>query len=511
MRLRVNSMLSALALFFVAASSLCSNAQHAQSGQTGKTSLYNRGVRLFNQDRLDAARTVFLKLLAKNPHDLSTLSYLGLIALRQTRYADAVSPLEQIVQAKPNLVSSHINLGNAYQGLKRYSDAEHQFELALHIQPNSVSAGYDLASVYFQTKQYHKAVAQYRKVAAQSPKDPDIQNNLGVALQAAGNLTGAERAYAKAAALAPRNSSYQINLALALQQLALKKKSLGQTRQYMAYQKNSLTALHQAVEYAPSDYRISEIYAEALENSGAFSMALAQYQHTHALEPTLFEPVYRTALLQARMGQMQTASSTIQNALLIRPTDINALQLAGYLQYSLHRYSQAVKTYDKLITLAPDNTAAWINLGAALQENGDLATVLSVLQAAKQHDIKGASIASLYLAAATLYLNKGDNASLKLALDNLQNAIVQSPNNASAYNTIGLVQKKLGMLNAALTSFLRATALSPRNSDFYNNLGVVYEARGDYHLARVAYKKALALNKGNQQAAINIKKLGNLH
>lgn len=468
---------------------------------------YNRGVALFNQQRLDAARTAFSKVLISSPHDVPTLTYLGIIALREQKYADAVTPLEEAVHIQPGSADAHINLGNAYEGLRRYNDAKHQFILAAKLDTHSVSALYNLGGVYYAQKQYPHAVASYRQASELAPNDADVLNNLAVALQAAGNLSAAVEVYQKTASLQPSNSTYQMNTALAFQLLAKKADANGDPSHAQTLWRNATGAMAYAVKDAPANYRLRESYAEMLVQAGKESEAVKQFDMASAQEPMAFRPHNQLAMLLVRMNRFQLAEGAARRALSIRPQDAAVLKLLGFIEFKLGRFSPAVKYYQQAAAVAPADPTVWNNLGAAMQAAGSVDDVLTTLTDLTKKNAAPSSLAPLHRAAGYLYLLKGDPASLKLAIDNYHLATEEDDSNSESYNGLGLAYQKSGNAADALSAFQRAVALNPHWSDAYNNLGVAYESQGELKLAAAAFKKALAIDKSNKLAETNLAKL----
>ena len=498
----------------IALSAILGSSGNCQVRRTTSPSVqteYKRGVSLFAQQRLDAARTAFTKVLAASPHDVPTLTYLGIIALREQQYADAVAPLEEVAHLQPASSDAHINLGNAYEGLKRYDDAKHQFTLAASLNPRSISALYNLGGVYYATKQFAQAVSTYRKAALLAPNDTDVLNNLAVALQAAGNLSAAIPVYQKTAAIEPTNSTYQMNTALALQLLAKKSAQGSGSNRTASLWRMATSSMQAAVKDAPSNYRLRETYAEMLAQAGNNAAAIKQFNMASAQEPMAFRPYYQLAMLQTKLANYKSAEGAARHALTIRPQDAAVLKLLGFTEFKLGRFDPAVHYYKAAAKVAPRDLTVWENLGAAMQAAGNIEDVLLTITQLTKQNSPPASLAPLHRAAGYLYLTKGDPESLKLAIDNYRLASQEDDTSSEAYNGLGLAYQKTGSVSAALSAFQRAVALNPRWSDAYNNLGVVYEAQGHLKLAAAAFKKALTIDKYNQLAKTNLARLKGTH
>lgn len=467
---------------------------------------FEQAITVYKSGKLSEAKQLFQQYQKTHPKDALTLSYLGLISLQQRDYSSALPLLKKAAQLQPSRPDAYINLGNAYDGLKKYTEAVQSFQKAISLKPNSVSAYYDLAGIFYEMKKWPDAVAAYRKAASLSPKDPDIQNNYGVALQAAGNLGSAITAYRNACRLMPANSSYEMNLGLAALSLARKDQEKGSSTAAPIWDQ-ARHAFAAAVKYSPADYTSREIYAETLAEIGHDDLAVTQFEKAIALRPNVARPHLMLGMALTRMNLYSKAIPSLKRTLVIEPYNIAALKLLGFDQFKLARYGDAVLTYRQLIKLTPKDMAAWNNLGAALQQSGDIDDALATINETGKLQGEGPQLASLHRAAGYIYLKKGDADSLKMAREEYLLAVKENSQDASSYNGLGQVAQKEGKLEEALADFQKAVSVNPKFSDAFNNEGVIYERKGDDTQAIAAYRKALTISPTNVTARANLNRL----
>src|SRR6478736_4788200 len=74
-------------------------------------------------------------VLEVQPHNLHALYYLGFVALRTGRPADAVELLRDVCLAQASNAEVHNNYGLALAGLGRHDDALASYERALALTP----------------------------------------------------------------------------------------------------------------------------------------------------------------------------------------------------------------------------------------------------------------------------------------------------------------------------------------------------------------------------------------
>lgn len=77
------------------------------------------------------------------------------------------------------------------------------------------------------------------------------------------------------------------------------------------------------------------------------------------------------------------------------------------------------------------------------------------------------------------------------------NILSRDPNNAKAYNKLGVILAREGNAEEAKTHFIKALKLNPRMSSAASNLGNVYFEAQDLEKAKEYYEKAIALDPEN--------------
>ncbi|MBO9581764.1 MAG: DUF560 domain-containing protein [Sphingobium sp.] len=85
---------------------------------------------LLASGRIDEARMQLLALEAERPADLQVQFLLGLIAVQEKRYDDAIKRFHRILVTEPDNVRVRLELGRAYFLAGNYGDAERQFRFA---------------------------------------------------------------------------------------------------------------------------------------------------------------------------------------------------------------------------------------------------------------------------------------------------------------------------------------------------------------------------------------------
>ncbi len=130
----------------------------------------DRGKRFLEEQKLEAAESVFRELVAKNPQDARAAYYLGITLARQDRTEEAVETLEAARRhsRRPN-VSVLFELGTALSKLERFREAQRVLREAIELAPEETAIRLQLGWVYYSSLEGEKARAEFERVIAASP------------------------------------------------------------------------------------------------------------------------------------------------------------------------------------------------------------------------------------------------------------------------------------------------------------------------------------------------------
>ncbi len=174
--------------------------------------LLMQGVALHQAGKLDLAKTIYQDLLRRNPEDSHALHYLGLIALQQERYPEAVRLIESAVRINRRVPAFHCNLGNAYKGTGQADAAIAAFGEALRLDPRFQAAYSNLGNILLDQGRLEEAADCFNKALALRPDFAEAHSNLGNVLRDQGKLDAAAESYRRALSLKPDFAQAYSNL-----------------------------------------------------------------------------------------------------------------------------------------------------------------------------------------------------------------------------------------------------------------------------------------------------------
>ena len=160
------------------------------------TSLYNQGVVLRDQGRLEEAEAAFRQALELEPRHVFALNNLGIVLQRLGRPIEAEAALRQAVTVKPGHARAHVNLGNVLLDLGRTAEAIASLERACALDPGNPKAAYNLGIALQYAGRLDASVNALRRSVALKPDYADA--HYALARQGAADAAGLQAALAGA-------------------------------------------------------------------------------------------------------------------------------------------------------------------------------------------------------------------------------------------------------------------------------------------------------------------------
>jgi tetratricopeptide (TPR) repeat protein len=151
--------------------------------------------------------------LSINPDSFWALNNLGIAALDDKRYTDAVALLYRAVALSPHFTDAHVNLAEALARLGQNDDAQKQFQAAILNSPLDWDAQNRLAGFYHQTGRVEDAEKQYL-VSLNVQVNAVAFDGLGDIALERGQTDLAEKYFRQAADLDPYDRRSHYNLAI---------------------------------------------------------------------------------------------------------------------------------------------------------------------------------------------------------------------------------------------------------------------------------------------------------
>jgi TonB family protein len=183
--------------------------------------LFQAGYISFKLNQLDQARDLFRKLIAVDPKHAGGAANLAALEARYNEKHVGLNEktqgitLREVVQANPNSVEAHVNLGAQLITEGMSAEALTPLERAVSLRPSSAAAQYDLGLAQLKEKRYEAAITSNKKALELKPEWADAYNNLGLAYAGLSRWKEAVTAYGDAVRLVPDYAGALYNLGIA--------------------------------------------------------------------------------------------------------------------------------------------------------------------------------------------------------------------------------------------------------------------------------------------------------
>ncbi|MBW2052320.1 MAG: tetratricopeptide repeat protein [Deltaproteobacteria bacterium] len=137
---------------------------------------------------------------------------MGLVLKNQGRIEEAISSLEQAVEANPESARSNSALGDAYLSAGRFEEAQSALIKALKLDPDNNEARINLADTCLQQDKDSQAEKIFKSVLQNRPDDIYALNRLGIAYRKQGKYKQAVAHYKNALKINKQDENLCFNL-----------------------------------------------------------------------------------------------------------------------------------------------------------------------------------------------------------------------------------------------------------------------------------------------------------
>jgi len=128
----------------------------------------------------------------------------------------------------------------------------------------------------------------------------------------------------------------------------------------------------EVIRRVPDHFRARLSLAECLLGDARIADAKRELLICRQLNPTHTEPLIGLAICAAEEQDLEQAQARLAQALNLEPNSLIALSMQGDFCLRRKEYAEAIRFYQKLLSLDPANMAAHLNLAQAFRQSGRL-------------------------------------------------------------------------------------------------------------------------------------------
>jgi len=395
-------------------------------------------------------------------------------------------------QVAPIPYWDYLNRGSSLITLKRYSGALICYEKALELGGKNAIIWYSKGICLLELKRYEEALADFDKAIEVDPKCSVAWSNKSMALQKIGKSEEAMECCNTAIDLDASN-----NYAW---------KSKGLIFSDMELFKNAIECYNSALVIDPTDLDVLNNKGIAILKTGDPTNAILIFDKVLAINPCDSHAWLNKSNCLLELGNENEALFCLDQATqIVDEKDAawrNVWNNKGVLLQKLHKYSDAVECYKKIIAISPEDFTILQNLGNTYYKMEDFlnAHVCYCAAIKQQPEIS--------------FLWKAEGKCLKWmgkyseAISHLEKAIEFSPvsddkEKAEILSEISVCLNFSNYISKALEKIDEAICLDSQNSLLFNYKGVIFSSNNDYNGAILSFNKAIELDNTNAAAYYN--------
>ena len=328
-------------------------------------------------------------------------------------FDQAISEYRKAIALNPNSPIIHNRLGVAYSELKQYDAALDAYQKALELSPLTAEPHYNMGLVYLKKGAISRAAEAFKRAVAIDAEWGDPYTGLGEVYLKQGDFGQAARAYKQATRLNPNGNPSAIL-------------GLGKTYVKQGRLDDAIIAIEKAikiqVDNTEAHYQLAQIYIKRGEKKKAAS-AMMFFKVLRQTDPLLNE-----------------AEAWVKR----HPNDARGYNNLGIVYLARHRSEDAIASYKRAISLAPDLATAHYNLGHAYHKQGKMNLAIAAYQQALTINT---TLAIAHNNIAVCYMESGID--LDQALSHARTAVRLVPTEANYWDTLSQVCTALGLESEA--------------------------------------------------------------
>jgi tetratricopeptide (TPR) repeat protein len=322
----------------------------AQAQARDFETLFARALELQEAGDVLGAIDTYKAALTISPDRPDALSNIGAAYVRLGQYDDAIKSYEAALKIEPLSHTVRLNLALAYYKSARPQAAIPQLKQVLASDPQARNAYLVLADCYLQTGQDQEVVELLKPREQLLGSDLAYAYLLGTALLRAGDAAEGQK-YVDRVFGAGESAEAHLLMGIA---------HLGK-HDYRA----AKTELQRAVQLNPRLPTAQSLYGRTLRLLGEQDAAERAFRKELELNANDFEANLQLGNLRKDAQRFGEASTYLERATTVRPTDLTARKLLATLRLQTGQLDEAVRLLESIVAEAPDVVEVHVQLAIA--------------------------------------------------------------------------------------------------------------------------------------------------
>ena len=359
--------------------------------------------------------------------------------------------------------------------------AEEAFKECLKLESDFAPSILGLAEVFVKGKRDEEAEVQFKKALSLEPDNSEVHRVWGRFLYSNNRISEAEVAFKKAIELNP----YAFRSLVSLGNLYLVD---------MDRPQDAITSYRAALAIESGYVGLYYVLGNALIAVGKISEAEIELQKAGQLAPDNPLPFYALGELYVVSDKSDMALDAFAMALQAQPSFFHAHMERGDLYFLKGDDDKAFDEYRSALKISPTFALAQVKIGMIYESNKDITEAERAYLAALEID--PAQVIA-YNNLAWIAAEKGTNLDKALTWAKKANEIVSNP---EFKDTLGWVYRARGELDLAMNVLEKAAADEPDDAAILYHLGVIYKEKGMVNEAMEVLEAVLSIDSNFSQA-----------
>jgi len=388
------------------------------------------------------------------------------------RLREAAAELESLIKDSPDLPAVYFYLAQVDSAEEQTVQAQQALAEAVRVQPGYLPALLGLGNISLQQNDGNSALAYASRIIATSFWVADAHVLAGSAYLLLGDSIQAQRAFELAAGLNPRSPAPQERLG----------RVFGMKGEYADAEKAYESSLSITPDYAPA---LSGL-AGVLSKEGKTKQASIRMDRQIAAQPKAFQLYVAKAEFCIAQKDWACAEHSYQQTLALNPYYVNGYLALAHIYAATNRPQGMIQEYEAVRGKFPQYLPTYILLAQVYEYVGNVDRARQTYQDALKVDPNS------YRAMSSLARLYADHSGpLSDALELVQKAKAQQPDDPAVNDTLGWVYYRQGLYNSAVPALEAAVAKNPQAAKFQFHLGMAYLAAGQPAQAHASLQTAL--------------------
>lgn len=271
---------------------------------------FQHALALCQSGNIARAQGLCRQILASSPMHVDTLHLLGLLAVQERAFAQAITLLGKVIKLDPNNAPALLNRGSAYKELGRFDAALASYDRAIALDASLPEAHYNRALVLQELGRIQEAVGAYQRAMSLDPGRAEICVGLGNVLSALREFDSARHCFERALLLDGSLSVAAFGRANALYE---------EEKLFEA-----LEAYDRTLALQPDHAAAFSNRGNVLRELGRLDAALSSYDRAIALRHDLATTHCNRANVLAELDRFEPARQSYADAIALDPNHAEA-------------------------------------------------------------------------------------------------------------------------------------------------------------------------------------------